>query len=96
MTRNHLLTPLLAWLVLVVLTLLSLGLGDWLRGAGGLPLAVAAIVWIKGFVVARYFIGTEYVHPFIARVLSVFIGLVPVTLVLLAFWGSQFARWATL
>lgn len=86
----------LAWLGLVVLTLLSLGLGQWFHGAAWLPLLVAAIVWIKGTLVAHQFIESKLAHPFIARVLSGFIAFTPIALVLTAFYGSQFARWATL
>ena len=38
----------LAWLALVVLTLVSLGLGEWFRAAAWLPLLVAALIWLKG------------------------------------------------
>ena len=85
-----------AWLALVLLTLLSLGTGQWFHGAVWLPLLVAAILWIKGTVVARGFIEAQFAHPFIARVLAGFIAFTPVALVLTAFFGSQFARWATL
>lgn len=86
------------WLVLVALTLFSLGigLGRWFHGAAWLPLLVAAIVWVKGMLVARQFIESQAAHPFIARVLDGFIAFTPVALILTAFFGSQFARWATL
>jgi hypothetical protein len=91
------LTPLtLTWLTLVALTLLSLGLGQWLHGAAWLQLLVAGIVWIKGWLVAQKFIEAELAHPFIRRVLKGFIAFTPVALVLTAFYGPQFARWATL
>jgi len=91
------LTPLtLTWLALVALTLLSLGLGQWLHGAAWLQLLVAGIVWIKGWLVAQKFIEAELAHPFIRRVLKGFIAFTPVALVLTAFYGPQFARWATL
>ena len=85
-----------AWLALVLLTLLSLGIGQWFHGATWLPLLVAAIVWVKGTLVARSFIEAQFAHPFITRVLAGFIAFTPVALVLTAFYGSQFARWATL
>lgn len=85
-----------AWLALVALTLISLGLGQWFHGAPWLPLLVAAIVWIKGTLVARQFIESRLAHPFIARVLAGFIAFTPIALVLTAFFGGQFARWATL
>ena len=86
----------LAWLALVVLTLLSLELGQWLHGFAGLPLLVAAIVWIKGTLVARHFIEAQIAHPFIRNVLRIFIAFAPLALILLAFFGREFARWATL
>lgn len=85
-----------AWLVLIVLTLLSLGLGQWFHGAPWMPLLVAAIVWIKGLLIARQFIEARLAHAFIARVLRGFIAFTPIALVLTAFFGSQFARWASL
>ena len=85
-----------AWLGLVVLTLLGLGLGQWFRGAAWQPLLVAAIVWIKGWLICRYFIESHLAHPFITRVLRGFILFAPIALVLTAFFGRQFARWATL
>lgn len=85
-----------AWLVLVLLTLLSLGLGHWFHGAAWLPLLVAAIIWLKGTLIARDFIESRLAHPFIARVLAVFIGFTPAALLLIAFFGPQFARWTSL
>lgn len=85
-----------AWLVLIALTLLSLGLGQWFHGAPWMPLLVAAIVWIKGLLIARQFIEARLAHAFIARVLRGFIAFTPIALVLTAFFGSQFARWASL
>lgn len=85
-----------AWLVLVVLTLLSLGLGQWLHGAPWLPALVAAIVWFKGSLVARRFIEADRAPPFIRRLLRGFIAFTLVALVLTAFYGAQFARWASL
>jgi hypothetical protein len=85
-----------AWLALVALTLLSLGLGQWFHGAAWLQLLVAAIVWIKGALVARHFIESELAHPFIRNVLRGFIAFTPLALVFTAFYGERFARWATL
>jgi len=85
-----------AWLALVVLTLLSLVLGQWFHGADWLPLAVAAIVWLKGTLVARQFIEARQAHPFIRRVLLAFVAFAPLALVLVAFFGNHIARWATL
>lgn len=85
-----------AWLWLVALTLMSLGLGQWFHGAAWLPLLVAAIVWVKGRLVARRFIEADLAHPFIRRVLQAFIAFTPLALVFIAFFGSRFAQWATL
>jgi len=84
------------WLALVALTLLSLGLGQWFGGAAWLPILVAAIVWLKGTLVARRFIESPLAHPFIAWVLRAFIAFTPLVLLLTAFFGGQFARWTTL
>ena len=62
-----------AWLALVALTLLSLGLSEWARDLAWLPLVVAAIMWLKGALIARCFIETHIAHPFIARVVQIFI-----------------------
>lgn len=86
----------LAWLALVALTLLSLGLGQWFHGQRWLPLAVAVIIWIKGMLVARQFIESPSAHRFIARMLNCFIAFVPIALLLVTFFGEQFARWVTL
>ena len=84
------------WLLLCALTLLSLGLGRSCHGAGWLPLLVAAIVWIKGTLVARHFIESGRVHPFLAWVLRGFIAFAPLALVATAFFGERLARWTTL
>jgi hypothetical protein len=90
----HLMTA--AWLLLVTLTLLSLGLSEWFRNIPLLPLLVAGIIWLKGAVVARCFIETHVAHPFIKRVVKVFIALAPLALLATSFFGSTLARWATL
>jgi len=86
----------LAWLLLVVLTVLSLGLGQSFHSAPWLPLLVAAIVGFKGRLVARQFIESELATPFIRRLLAVFIAFAPAGLVLTGFFGRQFAQWASL
>lgn len=96
-TQSSALAPLTyAWLALVVLTLLGLALGQWLRGAAWQPLLVAAIVWLKSWLVCRHFIESHLAHPFVFRVLRAFIVFAPLALVLTAFFGEQFALWATL
>jgi hypothetical protein len=85
-----------AWLALVALTLASLGLSEWFREAHWLPLLVAAIIWIKGVVVARSFVESQLAHPFVARLLKVFIAIAPLALIATAFFGDTLARWTTL
>lgn len=85
-----------AWLALVALTLLSLELGRWLHGVAGLQLLVAAIIWIKGTLVAHRFIEAHIARRFIRNVLRIFIAFAPLALILIAFFGREFARWATL
>ena len=85
-----------AWLALVALTLASLGLSEWFPDISLLPLLVAAIIWIKGALVARCFIESQVAHPFIKRVLKVFIAISPLALLATAFYGSTLARWGTL
>ncbi|MCL2525170.1 MAG: hypothetical protein FWF20_09795 [Betaproteobacteria bacterium] len=99
-TGTHLNTAIrplfIAWLILVALTILSIELGAHFHGAAWLQVLVAVIVWIKGTVVARHFIEEEVATPFIRNVLRAFIAYAPLALVLTAFFGTQFARWATL
>lgn len=95
-TKDHFPLITTAWLTLVALTLLSLGLGHWFHGAAWLPLLVAVIIWLKGKLIARQFIESHIAHPFIAQVLNAFIAFTPIALLLIAFFGTQFARWATL
>lgn len=92
----RLLAPTLAWLALLALTFVSLLLGRWLHGSPALPWLVAAIVWLKGWLICRCFLEAPLAHPFIRRVLAGFVLAVPVALVLVALFGAEFARWATL
>ena len=54
-----------AWLALVALTLAGLGLNTWFRDAPWLPLLVAAIIWTKGTLGARWidFLKERYGQP---------------------------------
>lgn len=89
--------PLVAtWLVLVGLTLVSARLGDSLGRQQAVQLIVAAIIWLKGSLVARHFIEADRAHPFIRNVLRVFIAFAPIAIVLTTFFGAEFARWASL
>jgi hypothetical protein len=94
--NDHFFGLTVAWLALVALTLVSLGLSEWFRDARWLPLLVAAIIWLKGALVARSFIESHIAHPFVARVLKVFIAFAPIALIATAFYGGTLARWATL
>lgn len=84
--------PVLPWLALLLLTLAGLGLGEWFHGADWLPVLVAAILWAKGTLVARYFIESHQAHPFIAWVVRGFVLLTPALLLLTAFFGRPMAR----
>ena len=84
------------WLALLALTAAGLLLGAGFREAPWLPACVAAIIWLKGALVARHFIESHLAHPFIARLLQGFIAIAPTALVLTAFFGDTLARWATL
>ncbi|HRW59827.1 MAG TPA: hypothetical protein P5340_04160 [Defluviicoccus sp.] len=86
----------LTWLVLVGLTLLSPQLGNGVGGQEAVQLIVAAIIWIKGHLVARHFIETELAHSFLRKVLRFFIAFAPIAIVLTTFFGASFARFASL
>lgn len=85
-----------AWLALVALTLISLYLGQWFHGAAWLQPLVAAIIWLKGIVVAQHFIETGVTHPFIRRVVYSFIAFTPLALIVITYFGTELARWTTL
>lgn len=84
--------PVLPWLFLLLLTFLSLGLGEWFHGATWLPVLVASILWFKGFLVAHYFIESHRAHPFIVWIVRAFIALTPLLLLLTAFFGRPVAH----
>lgn len=71
----------LAWLGLLVLTGISLLLGAQFGAASWMPFLVAGIIWIKGSMVARYFIESHEAHPFIAWVLRAFIAFTSIGLI---------------
>lgn len=87
-TNNKIFPPLLAWLGLLALTLVSLVLGNRFGHASWMPLLVAAIIWLKGTLVARHFIESDSAHPFIAWVIRAFVAFVPLALVLTALLGK--------
>ena len=86
----------IAWLGLIALTLLSLGLSQWLHGAGWLPPLVAAIIWLKGALIAHQFIEVGLAHPFIRRVVAGFIAFTPLALLGISYFGARVAGWASL
>lgn len=86
----------LTWLALVGLTLVSPQLGKGVGGQEAVQLIVAAIIWIKGHLVARHFIEAELAHPFLRNVLRFFIAFTPIAIVLTTFFGDGFARLASL
>lgn len=88
-------TPLVvAWAGLVILTLVSIALGEWLRGVPGLLLPVASIIWLKAWLVARYFLETRLTTTFIRRLVWTFIAFAPIALVITDLFGSQLAKWS--
>jgi hypothetical protein len=89
-------TLFLAWFSLILLTFVSLGLGEWLRQGTWLYVLVAAVIWFKAWVVARYFLETRLSHTFIRRLTWVFIAFVPVALVLTVTFGREFVEWIKL
>lgn len=91
------LRPLLfAWLGLVLLTFVSLGLGEWLGRAPWLPALVAAIIWLKAWLVGYFFLEAQLCHTFIRRLVWIFIAFAPIALVLTDLFGRQFAAFAQL
>ena len=91
--ENHAsLTPLaFVWLGLVALSLLSLVLGEWIGEAAWLPVLVAAIIWLKAWLVARYFLEITQCTTFIRRLVLGFIAFAPIALVLTDTFGPQLA-----
>ena len=58
-------------------------------------LALVALTLIS-LGLGEWFLESRNTHPFIARLLKGFIIIAPVALILTAFFGATFARWATL
>lgn len=85
-----------AWLGLIALTFASLYLGHWFHGTAWLQILVAAIIWLKGILVANQFIEIKAAHVFIRRVVLGFVAITPLALLIIAYFGNQVARWATL
>jgi uncharacterized membrane protein YoaK (UPF0700 family) len=86
----------LVWLALLLLTAVSLAAGEWFYAAGWLPLLVAALIWVKGTLVARYFIETPQAHPFIVWLLRLFIAFAALALLITSYFPATLARWTTI
>ena len=80
--------PVLVWLGLLALSLTGLLLGDHFGHRPWMPLLVAVIIWVKGSLVARYFIESHTAHPFVRWLLRIFIAFVPLALVISAWFGK--------
>jgi hypothetical protein len=80
--KNTISSPVIVWLGLLALTVISLAAGEQFGHARWMPLLVAAIIWIKSAMVARYFIQSHLAHPLIAWIVRIFIGFAPAALVI--------------
>lgn len=90
------LSPLVStWAGLSLLTFASVAMGEWWHGTAGLPRVVALMIWLKAWLIARYFLEVQLTHPFIRRLVQVFIAFVPVALVLSDLFGPRIADWLT-
>jgi len=85
--NRNLAIPVIPWLGLLALTVVSLILGHRFGHAPWMPLIVAALIWIKGTLVAKYFIESDKAHYVIALIVKIFVAFVPVALVLTAFFS---------
>ena len=81
-------TPVVVWLGLLALSLTGLLLGEHFGHRPWMPLLVALIIWVKGSLVAHYFIESHTAHPFVAWLLRIFIAFVPLALVISAWFGK--------
>lgn len=90
---NTRLAPLvLAWLGLVSLSVLSVFIGEWFGDADVLPPLVGAIVWLKGWLVARFFLEARLCRTLIRRIIWAFVAFAPIALVLTDLFGGTLAR----
>lgn len=71
-----------AWIGLLFLTLVGLLAGGLWEHTSGLPLFVAALIWIKGWMVGRYFLNIDDAHPYVAWLVRIFTVFAPVALLL--------------
>ncbi len=77
-----------AWLGLLTLSFTGLLVGEWFGHTPWMPLLVAAIIWVKGSLVARYFIESHTAHAYVTWLLRIFIAVVPIALVIIAILGK--------
>lgn len=84
--------PASAWIGLVALTFLSLWLVSSLPHRTWIAVAVAAIAWVKAWMVARSFLESWRAGPLFAGVVRLFIALAPLGLVLTAWLEHAPAR----
>lgn len=84
--RSTLRLLLLAWLGLLLLTGVSVWIGREFHAQAGLQPLVAAVLWLKSWLVLRYFLEGRTIHVFFRRVLHAFIAITPICLVLFGVW----------
>lgn len=71
-----------AWSGLLLLTAAGLLVGRAWGHASWLPFLVAGLIWLKGLVVARYFLNIDHAHPYVAWLVRIFIAFAPASLLL--------------
>lgn len=71
-----------AWLGLLLLTAVGLVTGQTSGHASWLPILVAPLIWMKGWVVARYFLNAGEAHPYVSWLVRVFTAFAPAALIL--------------
>lgn len=86
----------IAWAALIILTMISVLLGQILKNTEGLTEMVAGIIWLKAWLVAYFFLEASHCHTFIRRLVFIFIAYAPILLVLTDLYGERFAAWVTL
>ncbi|WP_420473494.1 hypothetical protein [Noviherbaspirillum sp. ST9] len=72
----------LAWLGLLFLSAAGLAAGLRAGHASWLPIIVAALIWLKGWLVTRYFLNAAEAHPYVTWLLRIFTAFAPAALVL--------------
>lgn len=75
-------TLLYAWLGLLLLTAAGLLSGLRFGHASWMPVLVAALIWLKGWIVGRYFLRSDEAHPFVTWVVRIFTAFAPAALLL--------------